>query len=120
MGFSRVVAFRIAAVGTVAFLPLDAQAQERAGPSEGKRKDSVSTVVAGKYYGADSSEELAERTLDRPLALCRELTKLHEQVLRGSARELAQTTTDLRGEVTLVVSGAPGKSTDDSDEIASR
>ena len=57
MGFSRVVAFRIAAVGTVAFLPLDAQAQERAGPSEGKRKDSVSTVVAGKYYGANGFKQ---------------------------------------------------------------
>ena len=44
---------------------------------------------------------------ERPAALCRELTKTHEQVLRASLAELAQATADgVLGEVVLVVAGA--------------
>jgi len=46
----------------------------------------------------------------RPVALCRELTKLHEEVVRGSAAELAAryASEDVRGEVVLVIGAAPG------------
>ncbi len=46
---------------------------------------------------------------DRRAALCRELTKLHEEVRRGSLAELALEARDRppRGEVTLVVAGRP-------------
>jgi 16S rRNA (cytidine1402-2'-O)-methyltransferase len=44
---------------------------------------------------------------DRPAAVCRELTKIHEEVLRGTLGELAaQLDDDVRGEITLVVAGA--------------
>ncbi len=45
----------------------------------------------------------------RPLAACRELTKLHEEVLRGDAAEVlaAVTAERERGEWVLVVAGAP-------------
>ena len=42
----------------------------------------------------------------RQLCVCRELTKLHEQVIRGSADELlAHFSTEPKGEITLVVEG---------------
>lgn len=45
---------------------------------------------------------------DRPAAACRELTKSHEQVRRGSLGELAGwAAAGVRGELTLVVAGAP-------------
>lgn len=51
---------------------------------------------------------IAEALPDRPVVVCRELTKLHQQVWRGSAAEVAaQITGPLRGEVTLVVGPAP-------------
>jgi len=58
---------------------------------------------------AASLAVLAEVDPDRPVAVCRELTKLHEEVVRGSARELAAryADDDPRGEVVLVVGGAP-------------
>ena len=44
---------------------------------------------------------------ERPAALCRELTKTHEQVLRAPLAELARVTADgVLGEVVLVVAGA--------------
>jgi 16S rRNA (cytidine1402-2'-O)-methyltransferase len=44
---------------------------------------------------------------DRPAAVCRELTKTHEEVRRGPLAELAGWAADgVRGEITLVVAGA--------------
>jgi 16S rRNA (cytidine1402-2'-O)-methyltransferase len=45
---------------------------------------------------------------ERPAAVCRELTKTHEEVRRGSLAELASWAAEgVRGEITLVVGGAP-------------
>jgi 16S rRNA (cytidine1402-2'-O)-methyltransferase len=53
---------------------------------------------------------LAERDPDRGAAVCRELTKLHEEVRRGTVAELASHyATPPKGEVTLVLApAAPG------------
>jgi 16S rRNA (cytidine1402-2'-O)-methyltransferase len=58
---------------------------------------------------AASLSVLAELDPSRPVAVCRELTKLHEEVVRGSASELAAryAESEPRGEVVLVVGGAP-------------
>jgi 16S rRNA (cytidine1402-2'-O)-methyltransferase len=58
-------------------------------------------------------EQLAERDPDRPLAVCRELTKLHEEVRRGAAAELAAHYRESapRGEVVLVVGANRSDST---------
>ncbi|MGA8893616.1 MAG: 16S rRNA (cytidine(1402)-2'-O)-methyltransferase [Anaeromyxobacteraceae bacterium] len=61
---------------------------------------------------AATLEDLQEALGDRPAALARELTKLHEEIARGSLSELRRRFPgDLRGEVTLVVGGAgdPGQ-----------
>ena len=59
---------------------------------------------------------------DRPAALCRELTKTYEEVRRGTLGELAAGAADVRGEVTLVVAGAPdgGDETPGRDELAAQ
>jgi 16S rRNA (cytidine1402-2'-O)-methyltransferase len=45
---------------------------------------------------------------DRPAAVCRELTKTYEEVRRGPLAELAAWAADgVRGEITVVVQGAP-------------
>jgi 16S rRNA (cytidine1402-2'-O)-methyltransferase len=44
---------------------------------------------------------------DRRVAVCRELTKLHEEVTRGLVSDLAQEIAEPRGEYTLVIEGAP-------------
>ena len=43
----------------------------------------------------------------RPLAVCRELTKLHEEVFRGTASQALEHFDSPRGEVGLVVEGRP-------------
>ena len=58
---------------------------------------------------AASLRALSELDPQRPVAVCRELTKVHEEVVRGTAAELAKRYGDEppRGEVVLVVGPAP-------------
>lgn len=50
---------------------------------------------------------IAEHLGDRRAAVARELTKIHEEVLRGTLTELIDLCGDLKGEVVIVVEGAP-------------
>jgi 16S rRNA (cytidine1402-2'-O)-methyltransferase len=57
---------------------------------------------------------------ERQLAVCRELTKLHEEVVRGTASELEQRfAAGARGEITVVVAAGParGPRPGDEDEV---
>jgi 16S rRNA (cytidine1402-2'-O)-methyltransferase len=58
---------------------------------------------------ATSLATLAQIDPERPAVVCRELTKVHEEIVRGSAGELAARYGEAppRGEVVLVVGGAP-------------
>lgn len=58
---------------------------------------------------ADTLAALAEEFgAERPAAVCRELTKMYEEVKRGSVSELAAwAAAGVRGEIVLVVGGAP-------------
>jgi 16S rRNA (cytidine1402-2'-O)-methyltransferase len=88
-------------------------------PRSGKRrrealaelaKDRAATVFfeSPQRVAATLKELAGVLAPDRELAVCRELTKLHEEVARGTATELAERFAEgARGEITLVVSGAP-------------
>jgi 16S rRNA (cytidine1402-2'-O)-methyltransferase len=82
---------------------------------------SPETVVAfeSPRRVASSLAALASVDPSRPVAVCRELTKLHEEVVRGTATELAEryAAADPRGEVVLVVGGAPEAAADDAAAI---
>jgi 16S rRNA (cytidine1402-2'-O)-methyltransferase len=59
---------------------------------------------------------LARVVPDRPAAVCRELTKRHEEVARGNVSELAKRFVEpVRGEVTIVLGGADAPTGDEDD-----
>ena len=95
-------------------LPSDVVALRGLSAAQARLEDvfaSPETVVAfesPRRVGA-SLAVLAELDPERPVAVCRELTKLHEEVVRGSAAELAARYADEapRGEIVLVIGGAP-------------
>jgi 16S rRNA (cytidine1402-2'-O)-methyltransferase len=70
---------------------------------------SAETVVAFESPRRlpESLTALAALAPDRPAAVCRELTKLHEEVARGTLGELARRFRgDVRGEIVLVIGPA--------------
>jgi len=83
----------------------------RRGDLEGVFRSSE-TVVAfeSPRRVAASLAVLAALDPDRPVAVVRELTKVHEEVVRGSAASLAErfAAAAPRGEVAVVIGGAPG------------
>ena len=65
----------------------------------------------------DSLTALAALAPDRPAAVCRELTKLHEEVARGSLSELARRfREDVKGEIVVVI--APGQAASSNPDTA--
>lgn len=54
----------------------------------------------------DTLEVMSELLSDRQIALCRELTKIHEEIVRGTAAEVLETLRKrptVKGEITLVI-----------------
>ncbi len=86
----------------------------RSGGARRRRLDAVvsdprTTVVLESPQRLGSTlGDLATRDPEREVAVCRELTKLHEEVWRGTASEAADhfSSRDVRGEVVVVVAGS--------------
>jgi 16S rRNA (cytidine1402-2'-O)-methyltransferase len=79
---------------------------------------SAETVVAFESPRRlpDSLAALAALAPERPAAVCRELTKLHEEVARGSLAELARRFRgEVRGEIVVVIAPAAGAGSRDPD-----
>ena len=76
---------------------------------------SAETVVAfeSPRRVGESLAALASLAPDRPAAVCRELTKVHEEIARGSLAELARRfRSDVKGEIVLVIGPAAADSHD--------
>jgi 16S rRNA (cytidine1402-2'-O)-methyltransferase len=73
-----------------------------------RKRGELPEVFAAPGRLAASLAVLAELDADRSVAVCRELTKVHEEVVRGTASELAArfAGAEVRGEIVLVVGGA--------------
>lgn len=90
----------------IGFLPVKSAARRRRLEEVSERAETI--VAFESPHRIDGClEDLETVWGDRPVALARELTKVHEQVLRGSAREVraALTPDRRRGEIVLVLSG---------------
>jgi 16S rRNA (cytidine1402-2'-O)-methyltransferase len=106
------------------FLPVKPGARRRRLASLARRRETVVVFEAPHRIEA-ALADLEATWGERPIALARELTKVFEEVLRGSAREVRErlTAEKRRGEMVLVLSGlgrrAPGDDADDEGEEAS-
>jgi 16S rRNA (cytidine1402-2'-O)-methyltransferase len=88
------------------FLPPKSGARRRRLAELAERRETVVAFESPHRIEA-CLEDVEAIWKERPIALARELTKVHEQVLRGSAREVraALTPERRRGEMVLVLAG---------------
>ncbi len=79
----------------------------------------TSVVLESPGRLAGTLGELASLDPDRPVAVVRELTKVHEEVWRGTAEDAAGAFAahPARGEVVVVVAGAPPAAAPDEAEV---
>ncbi len=63
----------------------------------------------------DALGDIAETLGDRTIAVCRELTKLHEEVFRGTVSQAIDHFQEPRGEFTLVIQGGTEEPVDTGD-----
>jgi 16S rRNA (cytidine1402-2'-O)-methyltransferase len=90
------------------FLPRKGAARRERLAELATERRTLVLFVSPHRVDADLRDLAAALGEDRPAALARELTKLHEEVRRGPLAELRDGVADgVRGEVTLVVAGAP-------------
>lgn len=84
-----------------------------------KRKDALTRVEKSSdpvlifespQRMAATLRELAERIPDRPCTLCREISKMYEEIAPATVRELSLREGEWRGEITLVIAAAEDRS----------
>jgi 16S rRNA (cytidine1402-2'-O)-methyltransferase len=102
----------------VSGLPVDRFCFEGFLPRRGGERRSTLAALSGERrtmvffesphrLAASLADVAAAFGADRPAAVCRELTKTHEEIRRGGLAELATWAAEgVRGEITLVVGGA--------------
>jgi 16S rRNA (cytidine1402-2'-O)-methyltransferase len=69
------------------------------------------TIVAfeSPHRLQESLNDLEQTLGDRQIAVCREMTKIHEEVFRGTVRQAMSHFSQPRGEFTLVIAGCSGR-----------
>ena len=86
------------------FLPNKSAARRRVLESVSAEKATL-VILEAPHRVEDSLKDILAVLGDRQLAACRELTKMHEEVFRGTVSEALAHFTEPRGEFTLVIDG---------------
>lgn len=101
------------------FLPRRGQARRQRLEALASEERTI-VLFASPHRGAEDLADLADALgPDRRAVLARELTKLHEELRRGTLRQLAEgAEAGLKGEITLVLAGADaGPGVEDPTEV---
>ncbi len=96
------------------FLP-PRKAKRRAALEALRAETATVVLYEAPHRIADALRDIAAVFGERPLVLARELTKLHEEYLRGTAEDLAAEIAGrpaVKGEIVLLVGGAEAAATD--------
>jgi 16S rRNA (cytidine1402-2'-O)-methyltransferase len=88
----------------IGFLPNKAVARRRALEAMSNEPGTIIALEA-PHRLVETLEDILQILGDRNIAVCRELTKLHEEVFRGTVGEAVKHFTAPRGEFTLVIQG---------------
>ncbi len=88
----------------IGFLPHKAAARQHALESAAGESGTIISFES-PHRGVAALKDILLILGDRRIAVCRELTKLHEEVFRGTVSQAIEHFTEPRGEFTLVIEG---------------
>ena len=87
-----------------AFLPADKKARRQI-LKELKTETRTIILYEAPHKLISSLNDLAEILENRQIVLARELTKIHEEFIRGNSIEILEKAKDLKGEIVLIIEG---------------
>jgi 16S rRNA (cytidine1402-2'-O)-methyltransferase len=90
----------------VGFPPPKMQARDRWLAGLASRRDTL-ILFEAPHRVRETLEAVLRVLGDRPIVLARELTKIHEEFIRGTVSSVLDKLTEPRGEFTVVLGGAP-------------
>lgn len=101
------------------FLPRKPGERRGGRPSGPRRRAAHDGVLRGPSRLAETLAAMADTSAQAGAGVCRELTKLHQEVVRGGVAELAAWAADgVRGEIVVVVAGATVREVTPEDALA--
>ena len=84
------------------FLPLNKKSRKEKLHKVEKSKETV-ILYEAPHKIMSTLKDLEQILEDRQIVLARELTKLHEEFIRGNAREIIEKAENLKGEIVLII-----------------
>ncbi len=90
------------------FLPLNKKLRKEK-LEEIKNETKTSIIYEAPHKIKDTLKDLKEIVESRNIVLARELTKIHEEFIRGNIEEIIEKSEDLKGEMILLIEGATKK-----------
>ena len=90
------------------FLPLNKKLR-REKLDELKRETKTSIIYEAPHKLQNTLEDLKKIVEDRKIVLAREITKIHEEFIRGNIEEIISKSANLKGEMIILIGGATKK-----------
>ena len=88
----------------VGFLPLNKKNRKEKIEEIEKTKNTI-ILYEAPHKLKNTLEELSTILGDRKVVLARELTKIHEEYIRGTIEEIIESTENIKGEIVLIIEG---------------
>lgn len=88
----------------IGFLPLNKKLRKEK-LSEIEKETKTLIIYEAPHKLNDTLKDLKEILKDRKIVLARELTKIHEEFIRGNIEEIIEKSKDLKGEMILIIEG---------------
>lgn len=90
------------------FLPLNKKLR-REKLDELKKETKTSIIYEAPHKLQNTLEDLKKNVEDRKIVLAREITKIHEEFIRGNIEEIISKSANLKGEMIILIEGASKK-----------
>ena len=88
------------------FLPLNKKNRKQ--KLEQIKESTQTTIIYEAPHKLQSTlKDLEEFVSDRNVVLARELTKIHEEFIRGNIKEIIEKSKDVKGEMIILIEGKP-------------